>query len=335
MANIVMFLITILIAFVAGSKSYAQTKVVIAHAAMSPRVAPAWIAQDHRFYAKYGVNAEVVNIRTAPVMLAAIAGGEVQIGYTGGTAALGAAVGGTELRILATWTNRVTYDLVARPEIKSPQDLRGMRFGVQSIGGTVWMGAILGLEYLGLEPVRDKIKILVVGDQSVLTQALATGTIDATVLDSSFSVMLRQKGFSILAEFSKVDIPFSSLGLVAKKEYIDKNPSLIEGALKSMLEGNAYALSPTNKASTLASLQRRLRLGDDNAKETAYNDMLTGLARKPYPSVAGLRNIQRLMAELNPKVAKIDIGPLNMDRFVRALDQSGFIDKVLGSYGVR
>jgi len=335
MANIVMFLIAILIAFLGRTESYAQTKVVIAHAAMSPRVAPAWIAQDQRFFTKYGVNAEVINIRTAPVMLAAIAGGEVQIGYTGGTAALGAAVAGTELRILATWTNRVTYDLVTRPEINGPQDLRGMRFGVQSIGGTVWMGAILGLEHLGLEPVRDKIRILVVGDQSVLTQALAAGTIDATVLDSSFSVMLQKKGFSVLAQFSKVDIPFSSLGLVARKEYIDKNPSLVENALKAMLEGNAYALSPNNKPSTLASLQRRLRLGDDDGKEIAYNDMLTGLARKPYPSVEGLRNIQRLMAELNPKVAKIDIRQLNMDRFVRALDQSGFIDKVLGSYDVR
>ncbi len=335
MANIVTFLIMVLIAFLACTESYAQTKVVIAHAAMSPRVAPAWIAQDHRFFTKYGVNAEIVNIRTAPVMVAAIAAGEVQIGYTGGTAALGAAVGGTDLRILATWTNRVTYDLVARPEIKSPQDLRGKRFGVQSIGGTVWMGAILGLEHLGLEPVRDKIAILVVGDQSVLTQALATRTIDATVLDSSFSVTLQKKGFSVLAQFSKVDIPFSSLGLVARKDYIDENPSLVESALKAMLEGNAYALSPKNKASTLASLERRLRLGNDEGKETAYNDMLTGLARKPYPSVAGLRNIQRLMAELNPKVAKIDIAQLNTDRFVRALDQSGFINKVLESYGVR
>ena len=334
MANIAMFCIVTLIAFVARSESYAQTKVIIAHAAMSPRVAPAWIAQDHRFYAKYGVNAEVVNIRTAPVMLAAIAGGEVQIGYTGGTAALGAAVGGTELRILATWTNRVTYDLVARPEIKGPQDLRGMRFGVQSIGGTVWMGAILGLEYLGLEPVRDKIKILVVGDQSVLTQALATGTIDATVLDSSFSVMLQNKGFSVLAQFSKVDIPFASTGLVARKAYIDKNPSAIEGALKAMLEGNAYALSANNKPSTLASLKQRLKV-DDRSAEEGYNDMLIGLDRKPYPSLAGLRNIQRLMNVLNPKVGKVKVEDLVEDRFLRALDQSGFIDKVLASYGVR
>jgi len=334
MANIVMFLITVLIVFLAGSESYAQTKVIIAHAAMQARVAPLWVAQDQRFFTKYGINHELIFVRTAPVVVAAMASGDIQIGYTGGTAVLGAAAGGTDLKTLASFTNRVTYDLVTRPEIKSPQDLRGKRFGVQSIGGTVWMGAILGLEHLGLEPVRDKIDILVVGDQTVLAQALAAGTIDATVLDGAFSLRLQEKGFPILAQFSKVDLPFASMGIVAQKAYIDKNPSAIEGALKAMLEGNAYALSPQNKPSTVASLKRRLRIGDREAEE-GYNDMLIGLDRKPYPSLAGLRNIQRLMKLLNPKVEKVKVEDLIEDRFLRALDQSGFIDKVLASYGVR
>ena len=325
----------ILVAFLACSESHAQTKVKIAHAAMTLGVAPVWVAQDQRFFTKYGLDAEIIFVRTAPILVAAMVPGEVQIGYTGGTAVLGAAVGGSDLRILATFTNRVTYDLVARPEIKSPGDLRGKSFGVQSIGGSVWMGGILGLEHLGLEPVRDKINILVIGDQSVLAQALAAGTIDATAIDSTFSVRLQEKGFSILAQFSKVDIPFANLGIVARKEYIDKNPRAIEGILKAMLEGSAYALSPKNKLSTLASLQRRLRLGGDREAEGGYNDILIALARKPYPSLAGLRNIQRLVKLLNPKVGNVNAEDLVDDRFLRALDQSGFIDKVHASYGVR
>ena len=204
------------------------------------------------------------------------------------------------------------------------------------------MGTILGLEHLGLEPVRDKIDILVVGDLTILAQALAAGTIDATVLDSSFSLRLqekgggfKEKGFFILGGFSKLGLPFASLGLTARKDYIDKNPSVIEGALKATLEGSAYALSPINKPSTLASLKRRLRLGGDREAEEGYNDMQAGLERKPYPSLAGLRNIQRLLKLQNPKVEKIEVEDLIEDRFLRALDQSGFIDKVLASYGVR
>ncbi len=335
MPNILLlFFITTLVAFLAKGESHAQTKVRISNAAMNARVAPLWVAQDQRFFTKYGINAEVVNIRTAPLMLAAMAAGEVQIGYTGGTAVIGAAAGGAELKVLANFTSRVTYDLVARPEIKSPQDLRGKRLGVQSIGGTVWMGAILGLEHLGLEPVRDNINILVVGDQTILAQALATGTIDATVLEGVQSRPLQEKGFAILAPLTKLEIPFASLGVVARKEYVDKNPSVIEGTLKAMLEGNARALSPNNKGSTLASLKRRLRIGDHEAEE-GYSDILIGLDRRPYPSLAGLRNIQRLLKPLNPKVGKVNVEELVEDRFLRAVDQSGFIDRVLGSYGVR
>jgi hypothetical protein len=81
--------------------------------------------------------------------------------------------------------------------------LRGKIFGVQSIGGTVWMGAILALEHFGLDPTRDKISLIAAGDQSVLAQALLAGTIDVTVLDGVMSRTLRENGYPILAELSK------------------------------------------------------------------------------------------------------------------------------------
>ena len=52
---------------------------------------------------------------------------------------------------------------------------------------------MLGLEYLGLDAERDKITFLVIGDQTVATQALEAGQIDMTVLDGVFSRRLRQK----------------------------------------------------------------------------------------------------------------------------------------------
>ena len=61
--------------------------------------------------------------------------------------------------------------------------------------------------------------------------------------------------------------------------------------------------------------------------------MLIGLERKPYPSLAGLRNIQRLLKLQNPKVGKIKVEELVVDRFLRTLDQSGFIDGLYATYG--
>jgi len=193
----------------------AQAKIVIAYAAMNARLVPLWAAEEQRFFNKYSVDAQLVFVRGAPTLNAAMVSGDIQLGYTGGTAVLGAAVGGADLKILAVFTNRVTYDLVARPNIKSLEDLRGKQVGVTSIGGTNWMGTILGLERLGLDPNRDKINFIVAGDDSVRTQALLAGALDATAVDSVYSGILREKGLSVLAEFSKLNIPISSAGIAA------------------------------------------------------------------------------------------------------------------------
>src|ERR671922_896258 len=181
----------------------APAKMVIAHAAVNARVLPLWTAKEQGFFSKYGVPAEMIFIRQAPTLVAALTSGDIQIGYTGGTAVLGSAASGSDLKILAAFTNRVTYDVVARRGIKTPEDLRGKIFGVQSIGGTVWMGAILALEHFGLDPNRDKISLIAAGDQSVLAQALVAGTIDVTVLDGVMSRTLRENGYPILAELGK------------------------------------------------------------------------------------------------------------------------------------
>src|SRR5215813_30193 len=160
MGKLLTGLIILLVLFLVpqNCKSAATGKqVVIAYAAMNARVAPLWVARDRGFFAKYGVTADTIFVRGAPTLVAAMQANEIDVGYTGGTAVVGAVANGADLKVLAAFTNRVTYDLMVKPGIKTPEDLRGKKFGIQSIGGTVWMGAILGLEHLGLDPERDKI----------------------------------------------------------------------------------------------------------------------------------------------------------------------------------
>src|SRR6266511_5265563 len=242
-------------------------KSIVAHAAVNARVLPLWVAKDQGFFSKYGVPAETIFIRQAPTLVAALTSGDIQIGYTGGTAVLGAAASGSDLKILAAFTNRVTYDVVARKGIKSPEDLRGKKFGIQSIGGTVWMGAILALEHLGLEPERDKISILAVGDQNILSQALEAGTIDATVLDGVQSRRLAALGFPTLVDLNKYNLPILSSGFVMREPNIQKNPQLAENLLKAVIEGAAFSLSLSQKPNTLKILQKYLKVSEKDAEE--------------------------------------------------------------------
>lgn len=316
------------------SAASAPAKIVIAHAAVNARVLPLWVAREQGFFTKYGVPSETIFIRAAPTLVAAMTSGDIQVGYTGGTAVLGAAAGGSDLKILAAFTNRVTYDVVTRKNIKTPEDLRGKIFGVQSIGGTVWMGAILALEHFGLDANRDKISLIAAGDQSVLAQALVAGTIDATVLDGVMSRPLHENGYPILAELSKANLPISSVGIVAKNSFIQSYPQTVENVLKALLESEAFIFGPANKSRAMAILKKYLHINDHEAEE-GYKDVITGLDRKPFASLEGLKNVQRLMKLRNPAVEKVKVEELVDDRFMKKLDQSGFIDEMYAKYGAK
>jgi len=81
-------------------------------------------------------------------------------------------------------------------------------------------------------------------------------------------------------------------------------------------------------------LQRRLRVSESEAEE-GLTDMLIGMDKKPFPSLDGLRNIQRLMKVRNPKLGNAKVEDLVDDQILRRLDDSGFIDKTFAAYGVK
>jgi hypothetical protein len=82
-------------------------------------------------------------------------------------------------------------------------------------------------------------------------------------------------------------------------------------------------------------IMRRLQISDAKVSEEGYQDLLTSIERKPFPSLDGLRNIRRLMATQNPKAANVKIEDLIDSRLIRKLDENGYMDKVAAVYGLR
>ena len=84
-----------------ASSAGAPNRVVIAYPSPTPRVTPLWLAQDLDFFGKYNLAAQVVLVRNNQMLAAGLAAGDIDVGYTGGTTALGAAAAGIELRLIA------------------------------------------------------------------------------------------------------------------------------------------------------------------------------------------------------------------------------------------
>jgi len=315
--------------------SAVAAKVVLAHGALNARIAPLWIADEQKLFAKYGVDSTVILVRQIQIMVSGLGTGEIDIALTSGSTLLGAAAGGLDAKMVAALNSRVTYDLVAAPSIKTARDLRGKRFGIQAFGGGLWMGAMLGLESLGLDPQRDNINVLQIGDQSVIAQALEVGSVDAAALDGVFSRKLKQKGFNLLAEFSQSNIPTIGLGFTARSRLIRDRQETIEGVLRGLAESVAFILSPKQKPIVLKTIMQHLRITDAAGAEEGYQDLVTGLDKKLLPSIEGMRNAQRLLKPRNPKLESVKIEDLIDDRIVRRLDENGFIARMQAAYGVK
>ncbi len=309
------------------------SKVVIAHASMNARTTFLWIAHEQGFFAKNGIQAQMILMSRGPILIAALGAGDVDIGFAGGTAALGAAAAGVDVKIVATFISRFMNNLVVRPGISSANDLCGKRYGVSSLGGTLWMGAMLWLEHLGLDTCRDRIRFLVIGDQTLLSQALEQGIIDVTALDTAFSRKLKEKGFSILGDFSRARLPIVSSGIVVKMSYIQEHRAILDNVLKALIQSLAFTLAPKNKVTVIQTFMRHLRISDPTIAEEGYQDMITGFDWKPYPSLEGLNNIQRLAKIRDPRLARIKAEDLIDSRVIRSLDESGFIDRSYSTHG--
>jgi ABC-type nitrate/sulfonate/bicarbonate transport system substrate-binding protein len=312
---------------------FAAARITIGHSTINPRVTPLWIAQEKEFFQKYGIDATVVFVRNTPIMIAGMKSGSIPIAYGGGSGILGASVTEPDLRILATFTGKMTNNVVARAGIRTAKDLRGKILGIQGVGGTNWMAALLWLEHFGLDPRRDNIVLQGTGEQVVRAQALESGKVDAAVIDMAFSKRLEQRGFNVIGDSQKVDIPFTGVDIVTTRGFIADQPAIVEGILRALLESLAYAVAPKNQSAVIDVIMKKLRIKDSVTAEEGYTDLVRTMSRKPFPSIAGLKNVQRLLKSQNPRIGEINLEDLIDSRFMRKLDESGFIDRVYGPTG--
>jgi NitT/TauT family transport system substrate-binding protein len=306
----------------------APVKVNVGAASVSSSMLSVWLAQEQGVFAKHGIDAQLILIRGGSTLVASLLTGEIHIAFTSGVSVLGAAAQGVDMKMLTSISNRVSWKLIANPQIKKADDLRGKRFGVQSIVGSTWMYAMLALEELGLEPKRDKMTFLPIGDPVTIGHALEAGRIDAAVLDPPLSRRLTSKGFSQLIDLAKTNASFPGLGVGVTRGYLERQAATLEKVVTALTESLAFVQLPANKPAVLKILMRHLRIDNPAVAEEGYQDHLLTLNRKPYPTLDGLRSAQRLMAQQNPKIAALQIENLVDARFVRKLDESGFIDRL-------
>ena len=300
-------------------------KVTIINSSVTPHNLVFLVPKELGLYKKYGVEVDVVQV-TGGLSMRTLASGYAPLAFTGSTLAITTAQAGLDVVIILGITNRLNYDIWARPEIKIPGALKGKKFAIATFGGPSHTAAVLMLKYFKLDDKRDGIAFLTIGSEPARVQALLSGSVDATVSDPSVAAVLKEKGFSYLGNFADLGIPVTGNTMVSTKRYVRENPAVVEAVIKATVEGIAYILNPVNRSHVTAVLAKHLRLSDERARN-GYDNVIRLLEKKPYPSMEAIRRTIETMATWNPKASQLKAEDIVDVSILTKLDQAGFIDR--------
>ena len=307
-----------------GVSAQELEKVVIGHSSLRNEIAFLWVPKELGIFRKYGLDPSIVFIPGGVRMIQAIVAGSAVAGSVGATLVSSAVAGGSDAVMIMGITNRLTYDIWAKPEIKRPEDLKGRSLAISGFGSSSHVASFLMLQHFKIDEKRDAISFIAIGDEPTRAQALIAGRIDATIVDPSVSGTLRDRGFSYMGNLQDLGVPFVNNSVATTRRYLKEQPRTVEAIVKTIVEGNAFILNPANRARVTEIIARNLRLTSKDA-EKAYEDLLPKVERKPYPSIEAVKATIQVMGLRNPKIAQLKPEDLVDVSILQKLEQSGFM----------
>ena len=159
-----------------GANVFAEP-IKLGYAALSATQVAAWMAKEGGYLSKYGIEAEYIYIPAVAATQALIAG-EIQVAQVTGVSTSGAILAGADVRIVASSLNRIVGSIYARPEIKTPEDLKGKKLGISRFGALSETAVGIFLERHGLKRGTD-VAILQLGGLPEIITAMEKGSIEA------------------------------------------------------------------------------------------------------------------------------------------------------------
>jgi NitT/TauT family transport system substrate-binding protein len=169
------------------------------------------------------------------VTVPALMSGEVHYTLSFGNI-IGSAMQGMPFKIIAVLTDKPLHSIVARPEIKSINDLRGKRIGAQRIGGSDQLAAEAILQAKGLD-LKDVQFVTLGGDEPVRVEMLRQGLVDAICTVPPGPVRLTREGYNILGgpKDLKIGSPISAVAVTDTR--LKNNRDEAKRVLRATLRG--------------------------------------------------------------------------------------------------
>lgn len=320
-------LIIVLFLLAAAREARSQEKIRVGQGSISLQSGLMHIGKDRGLFAKYGLTTEVIYIPGGSINVQVLVSGNLDLSQLSGAPGVAANLEGADLVYFLGLLDKLNYQLITRPEIKSIEQLKGKKFGVSRFGSSADFGMRAMLKRVGVDPVKEA-TILQIGDEPARIAAIKSGNIDGTVANAPFGTEAERLKLNIIADSVKMDIPFFNTGLLGSKRYLEKQDAKVMNFLRAYLE--AIKVLKTEREYSIKALAQFTRVQNLKAVQEGYDYFVNQLAPVPHPSVEAMQAVVTQIAETNSKARNVDAKNYVSDRYLMRLEDEGFVKKIWG-----
>jgi NitT/TauT family transport system substrate-binding protein len=303
----------------------AQDKVRLGLSSVSALHTAVWVAEQKGLFRKHGIDAEIiVTGQGGTAGISALIANDIQMASSAGDVLVAAALRGGDTVMVAGVVNKGLQRIVAKPEFKTPADLKGKRIGVTRIGAV--SHSVLLMMLPRWKMTANDVQVMQIGSSPNALAALDRGGLEAAVLTIPYMFVAEDRSYRVLADMGDTDIYYLHTMIATTRSYIKSNRDKVSRFLKGYLEGLAFVKQ--NKQESIDIVRKKLRLSVDQTRNLERSIKLL-LAKYyepiPYPSMRGVETVLGFVERDNPKAKGADPKSFVDDSLLREIEASGFV----------
>jgi NitT/TauT family transport system substrate-binding protein len=285
---------------------------------------PLWLVSDAKLDQKYGIQVQNIFLSGAARMTQSMVAGDLDLASVGG-AVVNTVLAGSDLVAIAVGIPTYGFSLYARPDIKDLSSLQGKVVGIMSKGASSEHAVISLLQRNNLQPGKD-IKFIYLGGVREVLAAIDHGIIAAGVLSSPTTLFARRMGQKELINIATLNVPYMHSGVVTRRSFARQQPERVKAYLRAYIA--AIKVANEDPETSKKALSRYLVTTDSAILDEAYQAFRGMFPRVPYVTEEMIKS--SLMLSENPKAAGANPKDFFDGRFLKEIEDSGFVQELYG-----
>jgi ABC-type nitrate/sulfonate/bicarbonate transport system substrate-binding protein len=297
----------------------------VGYSALNPPSSIVWIMKEDGLFAENGFQPFLILMRGGTTQTQAVLAGDVQFGQLTGPPGLSAYLSGGPIVFIASAQDMMTYQLIAKPDIKNASQLAGKTLAISQYGASSDFALRLMLKQADVN-LEKQVKILQIGDEPARLAALIQGHIDGTIVNAPFGTSAKQYKMNVLLDSAAMNIPYFNTGIMTTRTMVRDRSDVVRRFMRGYVKAISYF--KTRQERTKKLLQRFSKIDDPARLDEAWSYFRDNILKVPNPSASGLQTVINAMAQTNPKAKSVKPEDLIEPRFVRELESSGYIESL-------